>query len=527
MKFRLFLFAMLLLTIPLVARAQELPETHTSSDGKLTIRYPLDWVVEEDDNQFFIATSQTTLDTYRRSPGDAAPMPPNEALMVIAVLPEGENIGDDKITGSAADVMALVMKSASVSSNADKLTFAGKPETFTLGGQPAAVIDGTFDRNQNQARVFVRELPNHLYEFAVGVTASGGLPKFGPKIRDMAASLVVNVNPPASTGVSLGGLQTLTMLNAAKLSRLATLHGHEGAVRAVAISPDGKLVASCGDDGMVRLRDVATGTTKAEMKGHDGIVRQVIFSPDGKTLASLGDDGTLRLWDVAEHNERAKVGATGEFLWYAAYSPDSRHIAYLSYTADSSGNIDVSTVWLYDTLEKATKTIDRLDKGLSANSIAFSPDGKSIFYTASDYDPKSPRIHAWIYDVAAGTVLVTKDRAGGGIDVAYTPEGVPLATMNIPERSSDVILWDVAADKLGVTLKGHQGDTYHTIIYGDFLGSASYDGTAKLWNRGDGALLASLPHSGDVYGLDIGQKLVATGDLNGHIFLWGVTGSSA
>jgi WD40 repeat protein len=526
MKFSRLLLLTLLFALPLAARAQGLPESHTSSDGSLTVSYPLGWVVEEYDNQFFIATSQTTLDTYRNSPGEAAPMPPNEALMVVAVLPEGENIGDNKITGSAADVIQLIIKNAAVTSETNRLTFTGKPESFTLGGQPAAVIDGAFVKNQNQARLIVRALPNHLYEFAVGITASGGLPKFGPKIQDMAASLVVNVSPPEAAGVNLSALQTITTINAGSLKRLATLRGHEGAVRAVALSPDGTLVASCGDDGIVRLWDVATGTTKAELKGHVGIVRQVIFSPDGRLLASLGDDGTLRVWDVVEHNERSKAQATGEFLWYAAFSPDSRHIAYVSYTTDSSGTIDVSSVWVYDTLEKAAQTIDKLDKGLSANSIAYSPDGKSIFYTASDYDPKNPHIHAWIYDVAAGKVAQTKDRVGGGIDVGYTPEGVPLATMNIPERSSDLILWDVAADKLGVTLKGHQSDTYHTIIYGDFFGSASYDGTARLWNRKDGTMLVALPNEGEVYGLDLGQKLAVTGDQQGNVFLWGISGSS-
>jgi WD40 repeat protein len=527
MKLSRLLLLILLFAVPLAARAQELPETYTSTDGSLTVGYPQGWVVEERDNQFFIATSQTTLDTYRRDPGDAAPMPPNEALMVIAVLPEGENIGNEKITGSAADVMQLIIKNAAVTSESNRLTFTGKPETFTLGGLPAAVIDGAFVKNQNQARLMVRALPNRLYEFAVGVTASGGLPKFGPKIRDMAASLVVNVSPPEAGGINLSGLQTITTSNAGRLKRLANLRGHEGAVRAVALSPDGTLVASCGDDGIVRLWDVATGNTKAELKGHDGIVRQVLFSPDGRLVASLGDDGTLRVWDVVEHNERSLVEVTGEFLWYAAFSPDSRHIAYLSYTTDDSGRINVSSVWLYDTLEKAARMIDKLDTGLSANSIAYSPDGASVFYTASDYDPKNPRIHAWIYDVAAGKVVVTKDRVGGGIDVGYTPEGVPLATMNIPERSSDLILWDVAADKLGVTLKGHRGDTYHTIIYGDFLGSASYDGTARLWNRKDGTMLVSLPNNGDVYGLDLGQKLAVTGDLRGDVFLWGISGSSA
>jgi WD40 repeat protein len=68
----------------------------------------------------------------------------------------------------------------------------------------------------------------------------------------------------------------------------------------VAFSPQSKVVATGGEDTMVRLWNVATQRQiGAPLNGHDGEINAVAFSPDGKTLASGGADGTARLWDVS------------------------------------------------------------------------------------------------------------------------------------------------------------------------------------------------------------------------------------
>jgi len=65
----------------------------------------------------------------------------------------------------------------------------------------------------------------------------------------------------------------------------------------MAFSPDGRLLAVAGDDGVTRLFSVA----QRELVGicvEEGLVESVAFSPDGHTLVTGGSDGTVYLWRV-------------------------------------------------------------------------------------------------------------------------------------------------------------------------------------------------------------------------------------
>ena len=73
---------------------------------------------------------------------------------------------------------------------------------------------------------------------------------------------------------------------------------HPDLVDAVAVSPDGKSLATGCHDGQLRVWDLKAGDS-VTLAGHEGQVLRVAFSPDGKQVASAAEDKTARLWDAA------------------------------------------------------------------------------------------------------------------------------------------------------------------------------------------------------------------------------------
>jgi WD40 repeat protein len=138
--------------------------------------------------------------------------------------------------------------------------------------------------------------------------------------------LAVAVAPDGKIAVSAAKdtLQTWTIADAKKLY---PFEGHKGEVNTVAIAPDGKHVVSGGDDGTVRLWELASGRELhkfAGSSGHLGKVFDVAVSPNSRVALSGGADKTAKLWDLVNARLIRTLEGHAESVETVAIAPDGR-----------------------------------------------------------------------------------------------------------------------------------------------------------------------------------------------------------
>ncbi|WP_405892178.1 XRE family transcriptional regulator [Streptomyces sp. NBC_00104] len=290
--------------------------------------------------------------------------------------------------------------------------------------------------------------------------------------RSLAAQLALAAHQLESNQATRDGLLSVAP---------RTLDRH---VHALAVTPNGRTLATACDDGSLRLWDLTDPQHPAVLGTVDdpsGSAVNLAFSPRGDTLIGTGQDREIRLWDVTDPQEPRPLSRTPthhtDFIFSLAVSPDGRTLATGSYD---------HTVRLWNVGDPARPRLLNKLTGhtLNVKPVAFSPDGATL---ASGSDDRTVRL--WdVTDPRRASVIAVLERHDNFVDaLAYSRDG---RTLLSGSDDHTAFLWDVTDPlhprRLG-RLQGHT-DVITSVEFtpdSRLAVTAALDGTVRLWETAD------------------------------------------
>jgi WD40 repeat protein len=167
----------------------------------------------------------------------------------------------------------------------------------------------------------------HLWNVETGkcISTAGGC---APRMISLATN---PHNSIVASGKDDGSLSLWNLGELGELLNPITIQAHQGLAGGLAFSPNGKLVASTGNDRIIKVWDASTGAHLQSFEGHTDYIPQLIFADD-RTIWSRGFDATTRSWDLETGKQEIFTALQPQWVLVLARSPDCKWLAFGSYT---------------------------------------------------------------------------------------------------------------------------------------------------------------------------------------------------